>query len=91
MWRDPQDKWVSPRGRVVQIGDAAHSFLPTSGAGGTMAMEDAFSLASCLQLAGKNNVPLALRVHNKLRYRTYIALFWPPLLTHVGLSVRLVR
>lgn len=68
MWRDPQDSWVSPCGRVVQIGDAAHSFLPTSGAGGTMAMEDAFSLASCLQLAGRSNVPLALRVHNRLRY-----------------------
>lgn len=68
MWRDPQDSWVSPCGRVVQIGDAAHSFLPTSGAGATMAMEDAFSLASCLQLTERSNVPLALRVHNKLRY-----------------------
>lgn len=72
MWRDPQDTWVSPRGRVVQIGDSAHSFLPTSGAGGTMAMEDAFSLASCLQLAGRTNVPMALRVHNKLRYHTHL-------------------
>jgi 2-polyprenyl-6-methoxyphenol hydroxylase-like FAD-dependent oxidoreductase len=68
MWRDPQPQWVSPRGRVVQMGDAAHPFLPTSGAGATMAMEDAWSLASCLQITRKNNVPLATKVHNRLRY-----------------------
>ena len=34
MWRDPQPKWTSPFGRVVQLGDAAHTFLPSSGNGG---------------------------------------------------------
>ncbi|KAF9631124.1 hypothetical protein BFW01_g1986 [Lasiodiplodia theobromae] len=67
-WRDPQGTYVSPKGRVVQIGDAAHSFLPTSGAGAGMAIEDAGCLASCLQLSGKSNVPLALKVHNLFRY-----------------------
>jgi hypothetical protein len=67
MWRDPQPRWVSPIGRVVQIGDSAHPFLPTSASGGTMAMEDAFSLAACLQIAGKNKACLATKVHNQLR------------------------
>lgn len=68
VWRNPQPRWASPGGRVVQIGDAAHPFLPTSASGGTMAMEDAYSLAACLQLAGKNDVPVATKVHNHLRY-----------------------
>jgi hypothetical protein len=33
-------------------------------------MEDAVSLAACLRLAGKDNVPWATRVHNKLRLAT---------------------
>lgn len=70
MWRNPQPRWASPGGRVVQIGDAAHSFLPTSASGGTMAMEDAYSLAACLHIAGKKDVSLATKVHNHLRYVT---------------------
>lgn len=31
-------------------------------------MEDAYSLATCLQIAGKNHVSLATKVHNHLRY-----------------------
>ncbi|CAI7599792.1 unnamed protein product [Penicillium pancosmium] len=68
MWRNPQPRWASPGGRVVQIGDAAHPFLPTSASGGTMAMEDAYSLAACLHIAGKKNVSLATKVHNHLRF-----------------------
>lgn len=30
--------------------------------------QDAISLATCLQIAGKSKVPLAVKVHNKLRY-----------------------
>ncbi|KAB2572031.1 FAD-dependent monooxygenase mdpD [Lasiodiplodia theobromae] len=67
-WRDPHPNWVSSRGRVVQLGDSAHPFIPTSGAGATMAMEDAYSLAACLHLGGKPNIPLALKVHNRLRF-----------------------
>lgn len=70
VWREPQPCWISPGGRVVQIGDAAHSFLPSSGNGATQGMEDAVSLATCLQIAGKENVPSAIRVHNKLRLVT---------------------
>jgi 2-polyprenyl-6-methoxyphenol hydroxylase-like FAD-dependent oxidoreductase len=68
MWRNPQPNWKSPAGRVIQLGDAAHTFLPTSGNGGTQAIEDAVSLAACLDIAGKDNVPSAVRVHNLLRF-----------------------
>ena len=67
MWRDAQPHWVSPKGRVVQLGDAAHTFVPSSGNGANQAIEDAVSLATCLQLAGKHDIPLALKVHNLLR------------------------
>ena len=66
-WRDPQPEWVSPLGRLVQIGDAAHAFLPTSGYGASMAMEDAHSLVECLSHVEQQDVALALRVHNCLR------------------------
>lgn len=68
MWREPQPCWASSTGRIIQIGDAAHTFLPSSGNGATQGMEDAISLAACLQIAGKDNVPWATRVHNKLRF-----------------------
>lgn len=53
---------------MIVIGDAAHSFLPYAGQGGNQAIEDAVVLAICLELAGKRDVPLALRVMEKLRY-----------------------
>ena len=67
MWRDPQLKWASDGGRVVQLGDSAHSFLPTSGNGATQATEDALTLATVLRLGGKEKVPLSTKVHVKLR------------------------
>ncbi|USP80377.1 UbiH, 2-polyprenyl-6-methoxyphenol hydroxylase and related FAD-dependent oxidoreductase [Curvularia clavata] len=73
MWRNPQPKMVSPQGRVAQMGDAAHAFLPTSGSGAAMAMEDGFTLAACLHIASqrgrhKGDIPLACRVYNLLRF-----------------------
>lgn len=69
VWRDPQPTWTSPAGRVVQLGDAAHTFLPQSGNGATQAIEDAVSLATCLALAGsREKIAGATRVHNKLRF-----------------------
>ncbi|TDZ18883.1 FAD-dependent monooxygenase fsr3 [Colletotrichum orbiculare MAFF 240422] len=74
-WAKPADpkaalpeKWVSPGARVVQIGDSAHTFLPTSASGATMALEDAISLAALLHRSGKRDAPLALRIQNKLRF-----------------------
>ncbi|KAE7996943.1 hypothetical protein FH972_001619 [Carpinus fangiana] len=70
MWRDLRSTWTSPGARVVQIGDSAHSFLPASGNGGTQALEDAVTLATCLQLSGsKDSAPLAAKVFNLLRYQ----------------------
>ncbi|KAM0209050.1 hypothetical protein ACHAQD_011364 [Fusarium lateritium] len=62
LWRDPYPTWASPHSRIIQIGDAAHAFLPTSASGATMAMEDAFSLAASFQLGGKGNWALAVKV-----------------------------
>ncbi|KAJ5679750.1 hypothetical protein N7462_007994 [Penicillium macrosclerotiorum] len=68
MWRDPQPCWVSPGGLVIQIGDAAHTFLPSSGNGATQGIEDAVSVATCLQIAGRSHISQATRVHNTLRF-----------------------
>ncbi|KAF2774452.1 monooxygenase [Teratosphaeria nubilosa] len=69
LWRDPQPSWKSPHRRVVQIGDAAHSFLPASGNGATQAIEDAVSIASCLHIAGrKEHIPEAVDSHIRFRF-----------------------
>jgi 2-polyprenyl-6-methoxyphenol hydroxylase-like FAD-dependent oxidoreductase len=67
-WRDPQPQWASQGGRVVQLGDSAHAFLPTSGNGATQACEDALSLSMCLRMAGKGKEHVATKVHAKLRF-----------------------
>ncbi|KAK4495685.1 hypothetical protein PRZ48_012953 [Zasmidium cellare] len=65
--RDPQWTWHSPGARVLQLGDAAHPFLPTSGNGATQAIEDGVTIAECLAQAGKDDVPTAVKTHNLLR------------------------
>lgn len=73
LWRDPQPRWTSPAGRVVALGDAAHTFLPSSGNGATQAIEDAAGLAAVLDLAvarhGKESIPTAVKVHTLLRFQ----------------------
>ncbi|TKA48312.1 hypothetical protein B0A49_12560 [Cryomyces minteri] len=68
LWRNPQPSWASKGARVIQIGDCAHSFLPSSGNGATQAIEDAISLASCLQIGGKENIPQSVRAHVRFRF-----------------------
>lgn len=68
VYRDPLPTWVSPKARIALIGDAAHPFLPTSIQGASQAMEDGVCLAVCLQLAGKEHAPDALRAYEKIRY-----------------------
>ncbi|KAI1806444.1 FAD/NAD(P)-binding domain-containing protein [Daldinia bambusicola] len=68
-FRNPQPRWTSPSGHVIQIGDCAHSFLPTSANGATQALEDALSLPECLRLAGKEKIGVATKVHQLLRYQ----------------------
>ena len=66
--RSPNPQWHSPGGRVLQVGDAAHPFLPTSGNGATQAIEDAITIAACLANAGKDRISAAVRVHNLIRF-----------------------
>ncbi|EMC92057.1 hypothetical protein BAUCODRAFT_274906 [Baudoinia panamericana UAMH 10762] len=68
VYRDPLPTWVSPKGRIALIGDAAHPFLPTSIQGASQAMEDGSCIAVMLELAGKEKVADALRAYEKIRY-----------------------
>jgi 2-polyprenyl-6-methoxyphenol hydroxylase-like FAD-dependent oxidoreductase len=70
LWRDPLSTWTSPKGRMMLIGDAAHPFFPTSGQGAGMAIEDAATVAIALELAGKEDIPLALKATQLMRYVT---------------------
>lgn len=58
---------------MVQVGDAAHTTVPASISGGTLAIEDAVTLAACLQLACSGGTPggapLGARIYNLLRYQ----------------------
>ncbi|KAE8148271.1 FAD/NAD(P)-binding domain-containing protein [Aspergillus avenaceus] len=67
--REPLKTWLSPGCRIIVTGDAAHVPVPAGGQGGSQAIEDAAVLAICLELAGKENIPLALQVTEKIRYR----------------------
>ncbi|KAF7197578.1 FAD-dependent monooxygenase fsr3 [Pseudocercospora fuligena] len=66
--RNPNPRWHSPAARVLQLGDAAHSFLPTSGNGATQAIEDAITIAACLSHVGKRQITTAVKAHNLLRF-----------------------
>ncbi|KAL4904924.1 hypothetical protein BDW74DRAFT_185431 [Aspergillus multicolor] len=69
LWRNLRREWTFPAGRIVQIGDSAHSFIPTSGNGASQALEDAITLATCLQLAGNpGRGGLGSKIYNLLRY-----------------------
>lgn len=67
VYRKAIKKWSSQGGRIILIGDAAHAHLPTSGQGGSQAIEDAVTVASCLQKSGRD-VPLALEIAQRIRY-----------------------
>ena len=67
VYRDPLPTWVSEKARILLLGDAAHPFLPTSAQGATQAMEDGVTIAACLKLAGRDNIPAAVRTHQDLR------------------------
>ncbi|KAJ5192840.1 hypothetical protein N7449_008982 [Penicillium cf. viridicatum] len=66
---DPLPSWVSPKNRMMLLGDAAHPLLPNTGQGANQAIEDGATVAICLKLAGKSQVTTGLRVAEKLRYQ----------------------
>ncbi|KAE8828309.1 hypothetical protein PTNB85_07496 [Pyrenophora teres f. teres] len=68
VFRDPLPTFISPKQRIVLIGDAAHPFLPTSIQGASQSIEDGVVLATCLSLAGKHQIPLAIGAFEDLRY-----------------------
>ena len=43
------ERWYSPKGRVIIMGDAAHAIPPTAGQGANQAFEDSLSLAFLLK------------------------------------------
>ncbi|CAJ1373212.1 unnamed protein product [Effrenium voratum] len=50
IYRQPlRDTWISSKGRVVLLGDAAHATAPFMGQGANMAMDDAYTLAQILR------------------------------------------
>ncbi|EQB49739.1 hypothetical protein CGLO_10891 [Colletotrichum gloeosporioides Cg-14] len=65
-FREPQAMWTTSNGRIIQAGDSAHAFIPTSGSGVTTALEDALSLAECLRMAG-GDPRAGVKVHELLR------------------------
>lgn len=65
---EPLSHWVSSGGRLILIGDAAHPLSPAAGQGASQGIEDANVLATTLSLAGQEQVPLALRVAERIRY-----------------------
>ncbi|GAA5982305.1 hypothetical protein JCM11641_002003 [Rhodosporidiobolus odoratus] len=73
VFRDPLPTWVSQKGRICLLGDAAHPHLPTSIQGASQGMEDATAIANTLRLAGKADIPTALRVYQDLRYDRTVA------------------
>lgn len=60
--------------RVVLVGDAAATVLPTAGLGASLAMESAAVLADELLRADANHVPGALRIYEKRRRKRVIRL-----------------
>ncbi|PNP73559.1 hypothetical protein FNYG_13104 [Fusarium nygamai] len=51
-----------------RFGDAAHPHIPSSGAGAAQATEDGATIAAMIDVTGVEDVPLALRATEKLRY-----------------------
>jgi salicylate hydroxylase len=68
-YRKPLPTWVSPRShRIVLLGDSCHAHLPTSAQGASQAIESAGVLAVCLDMVGRDEVRVATRAYEKLRF-----------------------
>ncbi len=68
-YRKPLPTWVSPGShRIVLLGDSCHAHLPTSAQGASQATESAGVLALSLALVGREEVAVATRAYEKLRF-----------------------
>ncbi|KAG7292000.1 hypothetical protein NEMBOFW57_002030 [Staphylotrichum longicolle] len=68
-YRTPLPTWVSPKShRIVLLGDSCHAHLPTSAQGASQATESAGVLAVCLGMVGRDEVGVATRAYEKLRF-----------------------
>jgi 2-polyprenyl-6-methoxyphenol hydroxylase-like FAD-dependent oxidoreductase len=67
VWRDPLTTWLSPSKKCAVMGDAAHCHLPTSAQGACQAVEDAVTVAMCLQKS-QGDFALALEVFERIRF-----------------------
>ncbi|HPU51074.1 MAG TPA: alpha/beta hydrolase fold domain-containing protein, partial [Burkholderiaceae bacterium] len=63
--RDPLPRWCA--GRVGLIGDAAHAMLPFLAQGACQGIEDAWTLARCLDLHGSAGAAAALQEYQTRR------------------------
>ncbi|KAJ5116043.1 hypothetical protein N7456_000391 [Penicillium angulare] len=63
---DPINEWVSPKGRMIMVGDAAHPMVPTLGQGASQAVEDSAVVAICLQLCA-GDVSMGLKAAQAIR------------------------
>lgn len=73
-YRDPLPTWVSKKHKIALLGDSCHPHLPTSAQGASQATESAAVLAVCLKMAGRENIPLAVRQFGT--WHPMMALFW---------------
>jgi salicylate hydroxylase len=68
-YRKPLPTWVSPQShRIVLLGDSCHAHLPTSAQGASQATESAGVLAVCLGMVSRDEIPVATRTYEKLRF-----------------------
>ena len=64
-YHDPIESWCE--GRIAMIGDAAHAMVPFLAQGACQAMEDAWTVASCLAKHGEAAIPAALIEYERRR------------------------
>lgn len=67
VWREPIPTWLSSSKACAVMGDAAHCHLPTSAQGACQAVEDAVTVAICLEKC-EGDVSLALQVFERIRF-----------------------
>jgi salicylate hydroxylase len=55
-------------GRVTLLGDACHAMVPFMAQGAAQAIEDGATLASCLTVSGRRDIPAALQRYEAIRW-----------------------